>query len=250
MPKQRKQRGVTASPIGRNRMTEAKAKKQLTNEDTNSPWNNERIAHEAKVNEKTVSRFFNGTSPVDLTSAHNIISVLELKFDDVVSSTQSLTSQVIDNLENEPDEKQAGQLIHGLEDSLTTYLEAEEVESIAVKWMESNYEKIININDIRNEIQKINIDLQVYEEINAEDISKDLKKYIEAVQYCLELGSLQLIDTAIEECLIPSTYNVDIYVHFLEFIRDFKILNQAPLNISSKILIPLNYMIKVLPIKL
>ena len=47
MPKQRKQRGVTASPIGRNRMTEAKAKKQLTNEDTNNPWNNERIAHRA-----------------------------------------------------------------------------------------------------------------------------------------------------------------------------------------------------------
>ena len=64
-----------------------------------------------------------------------------------------MTSQVIDNLENEPDEKQAGQLIHGLEDSLTTYLEAEEVESIAVKWMESNYEKIININDIRTTVR-------------------------------------------------------------------------------------------------
>ena len=250
MTKQRKERGVTASPIGRDRMTEAKAKKQLTNEDTNNPWNNERIADEAKVNEKTVARFLNGTNPVDPTNAHNIVSVLGLKFDDVVSSIQSSTSQVIDKLENEPDEKQAGYLIQGLENSLTTYLKAEEVESTAVKWLDLNYEKIININDIRKEIQKINSDLQFCDEINAEDISKDLKKYIEAVQYCLELGSLHLIDTAIQECLLPSTYNVDIYVHFLEFIRDFKILNQAPLNISSKILIPLNYMIKVLPIKL
>lgn len=102
MTTQRKERGVTASPIGRDRMTEAKAKKQLTNEDTNNPWNNERIADEAKVNEKTVARFLNGTNPVDPTNAHNIVSVLGLKFDDVVSSIHSSTSQVIDNLETEP----------------------------------------------------------------------------------------------------------------------------------------------------
>lgn len=241
MVKQRRTRGVLASTSGVELMEQAKAEKRLTNES---------IASAAVLDVKTVGRFLNRDQHIDRMSARSIVAVLELEFNDVVSSTQSLTSQVMDDLGNESDGKQADNLIQGFEDGLTKYLKSEESESSAIKWLELNQDEIVNVDSIRNEIAKINSNSPIYENVNAENLSKDLKRYLEAIHYCLELGSLQFIDAAIEEYLIPSTYDTSVYVHFLEFIRDLKISNKAPLSLSNKISVPLNYLIRVLPMKL
>ncbi len=270
--RQRK-RGVLASPQGLELMEEAKAKwpeissekiavlrgqrgLELMEEAKANCQNlsNEKIAEIADTTTKTVTKFLNGTvagereaARIDDKYARKIVAVLGLVYRDIVPSTvENLANQTIQQVKESSDGEQAKNLIQELESGLSRHQESEGIESVAAQWLELNVSKILNQNDIEHEIKKIN----VQEQIDADRFTSDLQVYMEVVQYCLEIGSFKLVDNAIEESLLPDIYEVDLYVHFLEFIRDYKVTDSAPSGISNKIIMVLNYMIKILPIKL
>jgi hypothetical protein len=241
MLKQRRTRGVLATSSGREKMAEAKAKKR---------WSNDTLAIQANSNEKTVNKFLNGSARIDPSSAHSIIAALELEYSDVVSPIESLTSQSIEELEKVSDNEQAAQLVQGLEASVTQYQELEEIESKSIQWLEVNSAEMVSVSSIEGEILEMLSSSQIDQEIDPEILAKDLQTYVELIQCSLELGSLRLIDSAIDESLMPDTYDVEIYVHFLNFIKSHAVLNNAPLSVSNKILNVLNYIINVVNAKM
>jgi hypothetical protein len=162
MTRQRRERGVLASQTGRNLMEEAKARLN---------WTNFKIASEAKASEKTVIRFLNRTDRIDISNARNIVSALGLNFNDIVLPVEELASQSIETLNERIDEDQAANLIQGLEGGLTRYVDAEDSESSAMKWLEVNYEEIFDLDDLRIENSKMTSISSDYEVVNVENIN-------------------------------------------------------------------------------
>jgi transcriptional regulator with XRE-family HTH domain len=237
---QRRRRGLFATPEGRELMKETIFFRGLTSED---------VAANAEVSAKTLTKFLNGSKGIDEKKARSICAALDLEFLKVVSLYEEASSQAIKKLENFSD-RDATNLIQGLEVGLTQRQEDGEAQSTAIKWLQLHRDQIIQTGEIENEILKINSGNQIHRQINHSEIARDLSVFIGFIESCLQLGDIRLIDDAIEESLIPDTYDTDIYVYFLEFIRDYKVSNKAPSGISRKILAILNYIIKILPMKM
>ncbi|NEO40522.1 MAG: hypothetical protein F6J90_30980 [Moorea sp. SIOASIH] len=250
MSKQRKPRGVSASPEGLKRLNQARASQR---DDEGNPLTYEGLAVKAKMTDRTVKRFFRGIA-VDRNNAYAIIEALGLRPEDVLSPEESLVSESIEQIQAKDtgDSERAGELIKGLETALSEFKKSEEASLQAMEWLKAN-RKALAQEAAEAALRKHydqkpnNIDTDYSGDI--EVFSQEIRKYLKLIYSCLKVGSWELMDRAIQESLIPVNRDLQLYVDALDFIKNQKVsLSFAPEQ-GNELTLCLDYLIKIIPIR-
>ncbi|AOY80842.1 hypothetical protein BJP36_13905 [Moorena producens JHB] len=251
MNKKRKPRGVSASPEGLKRLENAKAKR----DDEGKRLTYERLAEKADpMSDRTVKRFFSG-KPVARDSAIAIITALGLRPEDVLSPEESLVSESIEQIQAKDtgDSERAGKLIKGLETALSEFKKSEEASLQAMEWLKAN-RKALSQEAAEAALRKHydqnpnNVDTDYSGDI--EVFSQEIREYLQLIYDCLDLGSLELIDIAIQEYLIPVNRDLQLYVDALDFIKTQKVSIRFSPEEAKELTLCLDDLINIIPRRL
>jgi flagellum-specific peptidoglycan hydrolase FlgJ len=256
MNQKRRRNSVYASKGGIERLKEAKAKGR---DDEGKPLTFEGIAEKANISLRTVRRFFNGTA-VDEGYADAIIEALGLKKEEVLSSEESLVVESIERIEARSAELErhgthsdrAGELIEELERKLKELKKSTDDSQQAMDWLEANR------NALAQEAAKAALrehenqptagrDADYSEKV--EQFTKDIIKYLQLLYYCLEVGTWNLLDQAIQETVIPLNLEPKFYVKALIFIKEQRVPQELPPEVAKELTLCLDYLIKIIPIR-
>ncbi|EGJ35370.1 MULTISPECIES: phycobilisome protein [Moorena] len=252
MSKQRKPRGVSASPEGIRRLNQAKA---TETDDEGQSLTFDRLAERAEnISDRTVKRFFSG-KPVDRGYAIAIIEALGLKPEDVLSPEELFVSESIEQIQAKDtgDSERAGELIKGLETALSEFKKSEEASLQAMEWLKAN-RKALSQEAAEAALRKHydqnpnNVDTDYSEDI--EVFSQEIRKYLQLIYYCLELGSWELMDRAIQESKIPVNRDLQLYVDALDFIKNQKVSLSFDPEEAKEITLYLDEIINIIPRRL
>lgn len=250
MNRKRKPRGVSATPEGIKRLKEAKAGGR---DDEGKPLTYERLAQRAKVSDKTVQRFFGGDD-VDWDSAIAIIKELKLKEQDILPLEESLVSESIERIgaESTANSERASALIEKLETALSELKASKNASLPAMDWLKANREALSR-EAAKSAFEEYygkkhsELDKDYLEEI--EQFSKEIRKYLRLLYYCLEAGSWELMDRAMQESLIPMNRNSQLYVKALKFIKNQKMSRCLSPDEARELTLCLDYLINTIPIR-
>ncbi|NET64927.1 MAG: helix-turn-helix domain-containing protein [Moorea sp. SIO1G6] len=251
MSKQRKPRGVTASPEVIMRLEQARVSER---DDEGKSLSYEGLAQKAQISKKTVERFFK-QKRVDWHSASAIIQALGLKPEDVLFSEESLLLESIEQIQAKDtgDSERAGELIKGLETALSELKKSEEASLEAMEWLKAN-RKALSQEAAEAALRKHydqnpnNVDTDYSGDI--EVFSQEIREYLKLIYYCLDVGDWELMDRAIKESKIPVNRDLQLYVDALDFIKTQKVsLSFAPEE-AKELTLCLDYLIQIIPIKL
>ncbi|NET80620.1 MAG: hypothetical protein F6J94_01050 [Moorea sp. SIO1F2] len=257
MNKKRKPRGVSASPEGIMRLKDALAKQAKASETDykRKRLSYQRLAEKAdNISIRTVQRFFN-QERVDWDSAILIITALNLKPEDVLSSEESLLSESIEQIQPKDtgDSERAGELIQKVETGLSKFKKRKEASLEAMEWLKAN-RKALSQEAAEAALRKHydqnpnNVDTDYSEDI--EVFSQEIKKYLQLIYYFLKVRSWDLVDRAIQESKIPVNRDLQLYIDALDFIKNHKVsLSFAPEE-AKEITLYLDYIIKIIQLKL
>ncbi|NEP37310.1 hypothetical protein [Moorena sp. SIO3B2] len=251
MSKQRKPRGVSASPEGLKLLKDAKASGIY---DEGKSLTFDRLAERAnEISDRTVKRFFKG-KPVDLDSAIAIIKALNLKPEDVLFSEESLLSESIEQIQAKDtgDSERAGEFIKGIETGLSKFEKRKEASLEAMEWLKAN-QKALSQEAAEAALRKHyeqnqnNVDTDYSGDI--EVFSKEIRKYLKLIYFCLDVRSWDLMDRAIKELKIPVNRDLQLYVDALDFIKNQKVSIRFAPEEAKYLTLCLNYLIKIIPIR-
>lgn len=257
MNQKRRRNSVYPSKGGIERLKQAKAKGR---DDEGKPLTFERIAEKAKVSDKTVKRFFRGEQPVDLDSAIAIIEALGLKEEEVVSSEESLLVESIERIEARSAELErhgthsdrAGELIEELERKLKELKNSTDDSHQAMDWLKANRKALAQEaakTALREHYNQLSSERDMDYLENVEQFSKDIRKYLQLLYYCLEEGTWNLIDQAIQKSVIPLNLESKFYVKALIFIKDQRVAKNLPPEAAKELILCLDYLINIIPIR-
>jgi transcriptional regulator with XRE-family HTH domain len=238
-------RGASASPEGIVRLKTAQGLFQ------DGRLTYEKIAEKVGTTSKTVSRFFRGIA-VERSNAYAIITYLGLTHEEVLSAEDLLVEQSIRKIKEADTDtaEQAQELISQLSTALDKLKEEEENSLPAMEWLKSHRiplsqgaaEAVLNDDDTAQN--------SVIEDLDISGFASEIRKYLQLIYFCLEVGSWDVIDAAIEQSLVPNSRDVFLYTKALSFIRgkaDIQILS----NDSRQLLnLCIDYLIQVLPFRL
>lgn len=249
MTQKRNSRSVQATPDGVRLLQQAKAMGRV---DEGKPLTYPLIAESARVSDKTVERFFRKQN-VDRDSALSIIEALGLQAKDVLSMEESLVAESIDKIKSgsKASSDRATQLIEGLEVALGELTQDDEVNLQAMEWLKA-HRKGLARDAAHAVLRKPNIDSSETassDESDLEQFAQDLRKYLQLLYYCLELGTWELIDKTVQESLVPVNREIELYTEALIFIKEQRIEQQLSSDVSQLIAPYLDYLISILPIR-
>lgn len=238
-------RGASASPEGIVRLKTAQGLFQ------DGRLTYEKIAEKVGTTSKTVSRFFRGIS-VDRANAYAIIDYLGLTREEVLSAEDLLVEQSIIKIKDSDADsaEQAQELISQLSTALNKLKKEEESSLPAMEWLKSHRiplsqdaaEAVLSDDDMARG--------SATEEPDISSFAGEIRKYLQLIYFCLEVGSWDVIDAAIQQSLVPNSRDVYTYTKALSLIRD-KANNQVLSNDSRQILnLCIDYLIQVLPLRL
>ena len=211
----------------------------------------ERIADQVGTTSKTVSRFFRGIA-VERANAYAIIDYLGLTQEEVLRTEDLLVEESIRKIKDADSEtaEEAQELVSRLSVTLDNLKESEENSLPAMEWLKSHRvplsegaaEAVLRDN---NTNQNSSI-----EESDIGNFASEIRKYLQLIYFCLEVGSWDVIDAAIQQSLVPNSRDAVLYTKALSFVRD-KADNQILSNDSRKILsLCIDYLMQVLPLRL
>lgn len=249
MAQKRNSRSIQATPEGLELLRHAKA---LGRTAEGEPQTYERIGEKAKVNGRTVSRFFNGKK-VDWDSAHAIIAALNLQDKEILSREDALVAESIDAIrsDNEADSEHATQLIERLEVALREFKQDEEVSLQAMEWLKAHRKALAReaAYDVLNKHNTGGSEAENLDALDIDQFAQDLRQYLQLIYLCLEIGTWDLIDEALKEPSIPVNRDIRLYTEALIFIKEQKVEQQLSLDVSQSITRYLDYLINVIPIR-
>ncbi len=239
MNRARKPRSVSATVQGLRLLERAKAEKR---DGEGRPLTYECLADLAGVSDKTVKRFFKGEN-VDRRTALAIIQALEISEEGVISQNAVLVSKTIQDIEDKQDIKpeRAHKLIENIEEEFNKLKATENPSLRAMEWLKANRfllskeaaKSVVSSNDI--------------EELN--QFSEEIRKYLQLVYYCLEIGTWDFMDEALKDTTLPITRTPQVYADALVFIKDHKVNKELTSEESTEVLLCLDYLINTLPIR-
>lgn len=241
---QKRQRGISATLHGIHLLQQAKANSP------NGPLSYEAIAEGAQVSGKTVGRFFNGKD-VDKSSAYAIIEFFKLSVEDVLSLEAVAVGESIKRIEDEntTNSERAIELIEGLESALSQLKNREKLDAQCMDWLKANRQSLA-----QEAAEHVLIQHSVQEssdrDINdseLEQFSEEIRKYLQLVHSCLEVGDWGVIDGAVGDSSIPVNRGSDFYKKALTFIRDQRMKLELPPDTSQSLSLCLDYLIAILP---
>jgi transcriptional regulator with XRE-family HTH domain len=243
---QKRQRSVSATPKGRRLLSTA----QGSFED--GPLTYSQIAERTNISEKTVGRFFRGEG-VDRPYAQAIIKFLGLSEQDVLSPDHLLVNDSIEKIASSDtaDSESAKQLIEGLEAALNKLDQDQETNFQAMEWLKANRQALAQEaaeTVLRTHFAHLSTDASI-DQSEIEQFSRDIRKHLQVLYYCLEEGSWEVLEGAIQESLIPINREIVHYTEALSFIRDQKLSQYLSPKIAETVALLLNYLIHVLPLR-
>lgn len=250
MSQKRKPRGVSATLEGIKLLKGAKASGR---EDEGKPLTYPRIAERAKVNEKTVQRFFHGER-VDLDSALEIIKALGLQEEDVLPLEDSKIAESIERIQakSTANSERASELIQELETALSELKASKNASLPARDWLKAN-RAALSREAAKSALEKsydkklFDVDEYYSEEIG--QFSKEVRKYLQLLYYCLEAGTWEFMDRAMQESLIPMNRDSQLYVEALKFIKNQKVSRDLLPEEARELTLCLDYLINTIPIR-
>ncbi|BAZ23250.1 putative signal transduction protein with Nacht domain [Kalymmatonema gypsitolerans NIES-4073] len=256
MNQKRRRRTVRLSKGGIEQLEQAKDKGR---DDEGKPLTFESIAQKAKVSDKTVKRFFRGEA-VDPGYADAIIEALDLKKEEVLSSEESLVVESIERIEARSAELErhgthsdrAGELIEELERKLKELKKSTDDSHQAMDWLKANRKALAQeaaLAGLREHYNQLSSERDMDYLENVEQFSKDIRKYLQLLYYCLEEGTWNLIDQAIHKTLIPLNLESKFYVKALIFIKEQRVAKDLPPEAAKELILCLDYLINIIPIR-
>jgi Phycobilisome protein len=250
MTSKRKSRGVKATPNGLELLHKAKGERKMSYEEI-AGHVIDGITSDV-ISEKTVARFFGGTS-VEWFSASKIAKVLGLDVLNVVDREEYLVSESIDQIEREgADSKRAIGLIEELEKAFNELKQREEASLPIMEWLKANRKTLSQEAAeavLRNRNDQENFGSNT-DDSDIERFSKDIRKYLQLLYFCLEEGSWELIERVIQESVMPVNWDTELYAEALTFIKNQKINQNFSSESTQEIMLFLDYLIKIIPLRL
>jgi hypothetical protein len=256
MNQKRRRRTVRLSKGGIEQLEQAKDKGR---DDEGKPLTFESIADKAKVSDKTVKRFFRGEA-VDPGNADAIIEALGLKKEEVLSSEESWVVESIERIEARSAElerhgthsNRASKLIEELERKLKELKKSTDDSHQAMDWLKANRKALAQeaakaaLREHDNQ-PTAGRDADYSEKV--EQFTKDIRKYLQLLYYCLEEGTWNLLDQAIQETVIPLNLESKFYVKALIFIKEQRVVQELPPEVAKELTLCLDYLIQIIPIR-
>ncbi|MEG4087950.1 hypothetical protein [Microcoleus sp. Pol12B4] len=207
MSKNRKPRGVRVTDVGIEMLLGAKARGEG---DESKPLTYDRIAELAKVDCKTVGRFFRKDS-VSMDSATRIVKTLGLQLAEIVEQFDR------DSAEQEKRATRRDRAIEELKNAVEEFQTRMEFSHQAAGWLNDRQQEIL-AHEATEYVLELSSELK-------EQFAKDLRNYLYAIHHCLNLGDGELLYKA--SMKIPLTVKSDVYVAAFKFIEQ-KISNDLP----------------------
>jgi len=237
-------RSVSATAEGIRKLRAAKVRFK---EDEDNKLTYEKLAENLKIASRTISRFFNGKA-VDRENAYAILEYLELKPEEVLQDEDLLVEQSIRKIESSrsgtPDRAQ--KLISQLSEALDELKAGEENRLPAMEWLKS-HRMLLSKGAAEAVLKKSNSNA---EESDIESFSIEIRKYLKLIYFCLELGTWDMIDAAIQQSRVPNTRNALLYTEALSYVKD-EADSQILSSDSKQVLnLCIDYLIQILPIRL
>jgi hypothetical protein len=85
---------------------------------------------------------------------------------------------------------------------------------------------------------------------NVEQFSKDIRKYLQLLYYCLEQGTWKLIELAQQELKLPLNLEKNLYVKALIFIKEQRVSKDLPPEATKELTLCLEELIHIIRIRL
>jgi hypothetical protein len=223
MNKSRKSRGVCASLEGKKLLEEAKDNKRLTYDS---------IAELAQVSDKTVRRLFDGEK-IDRSNAKLIITELGLEYDSVISreeDTEDKVRETIETVEGQNDSDSANELVKDLKKILEEYKKNRETENQAMNWLELNRYDLakqaasVALKECGNQIL-YDGDIEYVRIL--EELSNDVREYLRFCYISLKEGTIEVLEEARRQSLMPNNFDSELYKKALLFIKEQKVTYES-----------------------
>ncbi len=256
MNQKRRRRTVRLSKAGIEQLERAKDKGR---DNEGKPLTFESIAEKAKVSDRTVKRFFHGEA-IEPGNADTIIEALGLKKEEILSSEEALVGESIERIEARSAELErqgthsdrAGELIEELERKLKTLKKSTDDSHQAMDWLKANRKALgqeAAKAALREHCNQLSAEMDTNYLETVEQFSKDIRKYLQLLYYCLEEGTWNLIDQAIQKSLIPLNLESKFYVKALIFIKDQRVAKDLHPEATKELILCLEYLINIIPIR-
>jgi hypothetical protein len=254
MNRKKRSRSIPPSKEGIERLKAAKNKGE-----EGKPLTYERIAEKANVSVKTIKRFFNGEG-IEPWYARQIIESLGLEEEQVLSLEESLVEKSIERIESssvileghEKRSERASELIAELERKLKTKKDSTDDSHQAMDWLKAN-RKALAQDATKEALRKHDNQAKPSEGTKYpekfEQLSRDIRKYLQLLYYWLDEGAWELIDQAIKEQLIPLNLEKRLYVEALIFIKEERVAKELPSKVAKELTLCLDYLITIIPIR-
>lgn len=232
---------------------------RLTNEEIGSRAGN--------LDAGTVRRFRSGETNVDKSSARRILEALGIsdREEDILapetpsSREEGCIDASIEKVRQDQargigSSDRASSLIEELETSLDKLQSEKENSLKSMEWLKFHREELSR-EAAEAALKEYYGDNSItFIQDNSEEIellSSQIKKYLHLIYLCLEVGSWDVMDAAINEKLLPSNKGKQMYVNALKFIRDRKVKKDDFLKDCSEMMVVyFNYLIGALPERL
>lgn len=250
MTRKRKSRSVKATSDGLERLQQAKAKLRAEND---KQMTHEAIAQAARMSVKTIQRFLSGEK-VDKEYALSIIRVLGLEADDILSKEEMLVAKSIDKIRDEghSNPERANQLVEGLDTALEKFSQDEEISTDAMDWLKAQ-RKVLAQDAVEFVFRKYEFERSSTESLDESDMKQfahDIRQHLKLIYHCLDVGTWELIDRAVQESVIPVRRERSLYVEALTFIQEEKVKKELPPAVAQSITYYLDYLIRIIPVRL
>jgi Phycobilisome protein len=245
MSNSRKSRGVCASPKGKELLDQARR------EGKDSEGNRltyERIAEMASVADKTVRRFFKGEN-VDKSYATDIIKALGLDYYSVISlEEEKIEEAKIQIAERESYSPKASEVIRDLEAILQEHRKNTKIDNLAMEWLKGK--RLALAEEAASVVLKEYSNQNLYDGEREyakkfSELSKDIIEYLRICHICLQEGTVEVLQQAWQQSLIPSNSDPEVYQKALSFIKEKKVLEELPQEVGKSLASCLDYLIKL-----
>lgn len=236
-------RGVRATANGMLLLRKAKGSFE------DGPLTYSNIEEKTHINAKTVGRLFCGKR-IDRANALAIIQLLGLSEKDVLFLEEFLAEESINKIESSDtgSSESARQLITGIETALNTLDRDQETDLQVMDWLKANRRSLAQeaAGAVLGKHSRQAATGTSVDESGLDQFSQEIRKHLQVLYCCLEVGSWEFIDGAIKNSSLPVNRRVEDYTEALSFIKDQKLSQDLPPKAVQTMTLLLKHLINIL----
>jgi predicted alpha/beta hydrolase family esterase len=184
-----------------------------------------------------IQKHLSPAKKIEIINKLNLQPENRFKSDDEI---EELAYEAVEEIK-ESNLQNANELVEKFTESFEKYKRNEEFAKEAMGWLKVNKRALVK-EAVEESLKDFNGGTDEYSQ-NAEQLSKDLGKYLQLCYYCLEVGTTELIDLAKKKSTIPQNMDLELYIKGLTFIKEQKVRKIEPQEHAQVLEIYLDYII-------